>query len=77
MTRRQLRLALAAVGGNDVRSGLEAVGLLSIWLAEREEALVLKARGKGWSWGQVAEPLGRSRQAVWERFRSVDQGVRK
>ena len=33
-----------------------------------EEDLVNKARVEGWSWFGIAEALGRSRQAVWEKY---------
>jgi hypothetical protein len=73
-TRKQeLHVAVDAADGTDPEAGLAAIGLLTRWLAEREEDLVLKARSRGWSWGQVAEPLGRSRQAVWERHRNADE----
>jgi hypothetical protein len=66
--RQQLHIAVDRAGGTDPEAGLDAIGILNQWLAEREEDLVLKARGSGWSWGQVAEPLKRSRQALWEKY---------
>jgi hypothetical protein len=77
VTRRQLHLALDAVGGRDVRSGLEAIGLLASWLAEREEVLVLRARREGWTWERIARRLGRTRQSVWEKHKDIEEGESK
>lgn len=48
---------------------LFAVGALHMWLADREMIGVFRARAAGHPWTWIAERLGRSRQAVWERYR--------
>lgn len=53
-------------------TGLEAVGLLNGWLADREQALVLAGRVGGMSWGHIALCLDRSKQAVWEKYHDAD-----
>jgi hypothetical protein len=52
---------------------LFAVGLLRRWAEDAEEMLVLKARVEGWSWKRIADELGRSKQAVWERYRDPEE----
>jgi hypothetical protein len=46
---------------------LAAIGELRRWLELQEEEAVLKARVEGRPWGYIAERLGRSKQAVWEK----------
>ncbi|MGN8246555.1 helix-turn-helix transcriptional regulator [Cellulomonas soli] len=59
---------LTAAAGDDPAEGLRAVRALR-QLADRLEALhVEHARSRGWSWQQVAEALGVSRQAVHKRY---------
>lgn len=54
--------------GDDPRRGLRAVGALRE-LADRLEALqVARARDLGWSWQEVADELGVSRQAVHKKY---------
>jgi hypothetical protein len=64
-------LLRAAKEESDPKSALSAMGILQHWLASREEALVQEARVKGASWADIARLLGRSRQAVWERYREA------
>ncbi|MEZ0069449.1 DNA-directed RNA polymerase specialized sigma24 family protein [Streptacidiphilus sp. MAP12-20] len=57
-----------AAGSRDPAVGLRAVRALRA-LAERLEALqVGNARGQGWSWQEIAECLGVSRQAVHKKY---------
>ena len=57
----QLRLADPAVG-------LRAVGALHR-LAERVEAMhVAEARAEGWSWEQIGDALGVTRQSVHAKY---------
>ena len=57
-----------AASDADPDVGLRAVRSLRV-LAERLEALqVENARALGWSWQEIADRLGVSRQAAWERF---------
>ncbi|MFV0533460.1 MAG: AsnC family protein [Cumulibacter sp.] len=55
-------------GGADPDRGLKAVHALRI-LVERLEALqVDNARNLGWSWQQIADRLGVTRQAVHRKY---------
>ena len=57
----------AAADSSDPHSGLRAVAALR-WLLEQLEALqVDNAREHGWSWQEIAEILGVSRQAVHKK----------
>jgi hypothetical protein len=76
-TNKELHSAVDAAERTDPEIGLPAVGALSAWLNEREEDLIVMARSQGWTWAQVAEPLGRSRQAMWERYRHIEEGASK
>lgn len=59
---------LTAAAGDDPAEGLRAVRALRT-IADRLEALhVEHARSRGWSWQQVAEALGVTRQAVHKRY---------
>jgi DNA-directed RNA polymerase specialized sigma24 family protein len=56
-----------AAGDQDPRVGLRSVAALRK-LVERLEALqVRNARGRGWSWQEIADELGVSRQAVHKK----------
>ena len=60
---------VSAASGADVATGLRAALALRT-LAERLEALqVGNARRQGWSWQQIADALGVSRQAVHKKHR--------
>lgn len=62
--------ALAAATGDDPAVGLRAVRSLRV-LADRLEALqVGRARELGWSWQDIADALGVSRQAVHQKHRN-------
>ncbi|MDM7831935.1 helix-turn-helix domain-containing protein [Cellulomonas edaphi] len=64
MSSELLTTAASAAPGD----GLRAVRALHE-LADRLEALhVERARGLGWSWQQVADALGVSRQAVHKKY---------
>jgi hypothetical protein len=57
----------AAAGGADARTGLRAVLALRR-LAESLEVLqVDNARRQGWSWQEIADALGVSKQAVHKK----------
>ncbi|GEL94535.1 helix-turn-helix domain-containing protein [Cellulomonas composti] len=59
---------LATAAAAEPAEGLRAVRALHT-LADRLEALhVERARQAGWSWQQIAECLGVSRQAVHQRY---------
>ena len=58
----------AAAGSRDPAIGLRAVRSLRT-LVERLEALqVGNARDQGWTWEQIAQLLGISRQAVHKKY---------
>ncbi len=54
-------------GPEDPREGLEAVVALRRTLEALEAAQVENAFVAGWSWGQIAEVLGVSKQAVHKK----------
>ena len=57
-----------AAADDDPTVGLRAVRSLRV-LVERLEGLqVDNARGKGWTWEQIAQLLGVSRQAVHKKY---------
>ncbi|MBA2295277.1 MAG: helix-turn-helix domain-containing protein [Actinobacteria bacterium] len=47
--------------------GLRAVASLRILLESLEELQVENARGRGWSWQQIADQLGVTKQAVHKK----------
>ena len=51
----------------DPRTGLRAVRALGRLLEHLEETQVRRARALGWSWQEIAEVLGVSRQAVHKK----------
>jgi hypothetical protein len=53
--------------GTDVREGLRAVVALRSLLETLEVLQVGNARRQGWSWQEIAEALGVSRQAVHKK----------
>ncbi len=68
---------LSAANAADPAEGLRAVRSLRT-LADRLERLqVDRARRQGWSWQQIADCLGVTRQAVHKKYgRSKEQVVR-
>ncbi len=57
-----------AASSKDPTVGLTAVRSLRV-LVERLEALqVENARGQGWTWEQIAQHLGVTRQAVHKKY---------
>lgn len=61
-------LTTAATDG-DPRSGLRAVRALRRLLEQLEASQVSRARDQGWSWQEIADVLGVSRQAVHKKHR--------
>ena len=58
----------SAASSKDPRVGLTAVRSLRV-LVERLEGLqVENARGQGWTWEQIAQQLGVTRQAVHKKY---------
>lgn len=63
-----------AATSRDPERGLRAVVSLRLLTDQLAELQVRNARQHGWSWQQIAESLGVSRQAVHKRYRgSADQ----
>jgi DNA-directed RNA polymerase specialized sigma24 family protein len=57
-----------AMSSRDPAVGLAAVASLRTLLESLEQLQVRNAREQGWSWQQIAEVLGVSRQAVHKKF---------
>jgi hypothetical protein len=57
----------ASAGGNDPRVGLRAVAALRRLLEQLEALQVHSARTSGWSWQEIADELGITRQAVHKK----------
>ena len=57
----------AAADSSDPRTGLRAVAALRRLLEQLEALQVDNAREHGWSWQEIAEILGVSRQAVHKK----------
>ncbi|WP_329455698.1 HTH domain-containing protein [Streptomyces sp. NBC_01497] len=57
----------ARAGDRDPRIGLRAVAALRRLLEQLEAVQVRGARGQGWSWQEIADELGVSRQAAHKK----------
>ena len=57
----------STASGADPRTGLRAVRALRRLLEHLEETQVRRARELGWSWQEIADVLGVSRQAVHKK----------
>lgn len=66
-------LARAATS-RDPEVGLRAVASLRLLTDRLQRLQVANARDHGWSWQQIADVLGVSRQAVHKRYRRLDEG---
>ncbi len=58
----------AAAGSRDPVVGLQAVAALRRLLETLETLQVTNARDQGWSWQEIANALGISRQAVHKKY---------
>jgi hypothetical protein len=56
-----------ATSSRDPAVGLAAVASLRVLLESLEQLQVQNARERGWSWQQIADALGVSRQAVHQK----------
>lgn len=56
-----------SAGGNDPRMGLRAVAALRRLLEQLEALQVRSARAAGWSWQEIADELGVTRQAAHKK----------
>ena len=61
----------------DPAVGLRAVASLRLLLESLEELQVENARAQGWSWAQIAEALGVSRQAVHKKHAAGRSWLRR
>ncbi|MFI6346640.1 helix-turn-helix domain-containing protein [Streptomyces sp. NPDC050560] len=57
-----------AAGDRDPRVGLRAVTALRRLLEQLESVQVRSARQQGWSWQEIADQLGVSKQAVHKKY---------
>jgi hypothetical protein len=57
-----------AAGDSDPRVGLRAVAALRKLVEQLESLQVRNARSVGWSWQDIANELGVSRQAVHKKY---------
>jgi DNA-directed RNA polymerase specialized sigma24 family protein len=64
----------SAAANRDPATGLRAVAALRKLLEHLESAQVASARSLGWSWQEIADALGVSRQAVHKKH-SARRGV--
>jgi len=58
-----------AVSSDDPETALRAVMALRRLADQLEEQSVRAARHKGWSWDQIGDALGMSRQAAHKKYR--------
>jgi DNA-directed RNA polymerase specialized sigma24 family protein len=65
----------AAADSSDPRTGLRAVAALRRLLEQLEALQVDNARTNGWSWQEIAEALGVSRQAVHKKHAGRARGI--
>lgn len=68
MTRTASELA-QDMSSTDPATGLRAVAALRRLVEQLEALQVTNARGKGWSWSEIADALGVSKQAVHRKHR--------
>ena len=59
---------VAQTASKDPEVGLRGVASLRVLLEAVEELQVRRARELGWSWQQIAELLGVSKQAVHQKY---------
>jgi hypothetical protein len=63
----------AAVRSDDPAVGLRAVGALHRLAEQIEARSVRLARDRGWSWEQIGDSLGVSRQSVHAKYGEQEQ----
>jgi DNA invertase Pin-like site-specific DNA recombinase len=69
----EARVLTAAASGPDPATGLRAAAALRRLADTLERAQVARARAAGWSWQDVADALGVSRQAVHKKYAATDK----
>ena len=65
-------LAVSAASTRDPAVGLPAVASMRRLTESLETLHVANARQLGWSWREIAEALGVSKQTVHRKYKSVD-----
>jgi predicted transcriptional regulator len=65
------------VASDDPQIGLRGVASLRALLEAVEELQVRRARELGWSWQQIAELLGVSKQAVHQKYGKGERRPRR
>jgi hypothetical protein len=63
----------AGIGADDPAVGLRAVGALRRLADQVEATQVAVARRDGWSWEQIGDALGVSRQAVHKKHGRLER----
>jgi hypothetical protein len=63
----------AALGPDDPAVGLRAVGALHRLAEQIEARSVRLARERGWSWEQIGDALGVSRQSIHAKYGRREQ----
>jgi hypothetical protein len=59
---------LTSIQSDDPAAGLRAVGALRRLAEQVEGTSVRRARQRGWSWEQIGDALGVSRQSVHTKY---------
>jgi DNA-directed RNA polymerase specialized sigma24 family protein len=62
-----------AAAGSDPRTGLRAVSALRRLADALERAQVAQARRQGWSWQEIADALGVTKQAVHQKHAAAEK----
>ena len=68
---------LAQTSSEDPEIGLRGVASLRALLEAVEELQIRRARELGWSWQQIAELLGVSKQAVHQKYGKGERRKRR
>jgi hypothetical protein len=68
---------VAQTASEDPEIGLRGVASLRALLEAVEELQVGRARELGWSWQQIAAPLGVSKQAVHQKYGKGEPRTRR
>lgn len=64
---------MTAMRSEDPAVGLRAVVALRRLAEQTEARYVVLARGQGWSWEQIGDALGVSRQSVHAKYKRREQ----
>ena len=72
-----MREVVTQTASDDPEVGLRGVASLRALLESVEELQVRRARQLGWSWREIAAPLGVSKQAVHQKYGTGERKRRK